>query len=293
MKTKLLFIFLILGSTITIFAKKHPVVVIITAGQSNTDGRVSNQELPQYIKQNGYKHCLWSYGSDTISGKGRFERFWPRVAKPDNTQRWGYDAIVYYLIDQQVKRDFYVVKESLGGTAIDTACVSTSSMYWNASPQYLASTAAADKGGKSLLKAFTENIGACIDNELSKHKEGFQIKAFLWHQGESDKNMSAHYYDNLKAMLAYVRSYLVQKTGDKRYRQLPFICATYSLKSRQRSPQVVQALQRLRTEDPNFYVVEASDLTIQEDRLHFDAQGAETLGRRYFKQLIQVLGTIK
>ena len=274
-------------------AKKKPVAVIITAGQSNTDGRVSNDELPDYIKERGYRHCWWSYGSDTISGNGRFERFWPRVAKPDNTRRWGYDAVVYYLIDQKAKRDFYVIKESLGGTAIDTACVSTSRMYWSASPAYLASTAAADKGGKSLLKAFTENIGACIDNELYQQKGGFEIKAFLWHQGESDKKMAAHYYDNLKAVVAYVRAYLVEKTGEERYAHLPFICGTYSLKSRDRSEQVVEALHRLAEEDSDFHVVDIEDATIQRDRLHFDAKGAELLGQRVYERLTKVVGKIR
>lgn len=274
-------------------AQRKPVSVIITAGQSNTDGRVSNADLPEYIRKNGYKHCLWSYGSDTISGGGRFEPFWPRVAKPDNTERWGYDAIVYYLIDKKIKRDFYVIKESLGGTAIDTACSSTSGMYWSASPEFLASTSASDKGGKSLLKAFTENIGACIDNVLSRHKHGFEIKAFLWHQGESDKKMAEHYYDNLKALLSYVRSYLVEKTGDQRYASLPFICGTYSKSSRDRDERVVRALYRLEQEDPNFYVVDASDATIQRDRLHFDAQGAELLGRRVYEKLCQVVGKIR
>ena len=285
--------FLFLCFCLGTYAQKKPVSVIITAGQSNTDGRVSNNDLPDYIKKNGYRHCLWSYGSDTISGSGHFERFWPRVAKPDNKERWGFDAIVYYLIDQHVKRDFYVIKESLGGTAIDTACVSTSGMYWNASPDYLAANAATDKGGKSLLKAFTENIGACIDNELSRHKGGFEIKAFLWHQGESDKKMAVHYYDNLKAVVAYVRNYLVEKTGDRRYAHLPFICGTFSNQSRDRSEEIVRALYRLAEEDPNFHVVDASDLTIQRDLLHFDAQGAELLGIRVYKCLVQAAGKIR
>ena len=274
-------------------AKKRPVPVIIVAGQSNTDGRVNNNDLPDYIKQQGYRHCWWSYGSDTISGGGRFERYWPRVAKPDNTERWGYDAVVYYLIDHQIKRNFYVIKESLGGTAIDTACTSTSGMYWSASPEFLASTAAADKGGKSLLKAFTENIGACIESELSHLKEGYEVKAFLWHQGESDKKMAGHYYDNLKAVVAYVRNYLVEKTGNERYARLPFICGTYSLKSRDRSEQVVKALYRLAEEDSNFHVVEIADATIQHDRLHFDSKGAELLGQRVYKCLMDVTGGIK
>lgn len=32
-------------------AKKQPAVVILTAGQSNTDGRVMNTELPAEIQQ--------------------------------------------------------------------------------------------------------------------------------------------------------------------------------------------------------------------------------------------------
>ena len=285
----ILFICLGMGAN----AQRKPVNVIIVAGQSNTDGRVSNDDLPDYIKRHGYKHCWWSYGSDTISGGGHFERFWPRVARHDNTERWGYDAVVYYLMDRHAKRDFYVIKESLGGTAIDTACVSNNGMYWNATPDFLASTAAADKGGKSLLKTFTENIGACIDNELSHLKGGFKIRAFLWHQGESDKKMAAHYHDNLKAVVAYVRSYLVEKTGDRYYANLPFICGTFSEKSRDRSEEIVQAMYRLEREDPNFHVVDASDATIQADRLHFDAQGAELLGRRFYEKMTDVIGIIK
>jgi len=293
MRIRSVIILLLLIICTGVSAKKRPIPVIIIAGQSNTDGRVSNDELPDYIKQQGYRHCWWSYGSDTISGGGRFERFWPRVAKPDNTQRWGYDAVVYYLIDQHINRNFYVIKESLGGTAIDTACASTSGMYWSASPGFLASTDAADKGGKSLLKAFTENIGACIDNELSHLKEGYEVKAFLWHQGESDKKMAAHYYENLKAVLAYVRDYLVKKTGDERYASLPFVCGTYSLKSRDRSEQVVDALHRLADEDAHFHVVDIEDATVQPDRLHFDRTGAELLGHRIYKRLTEITGRIR
>ena len=274
--------------TLHSYAEAGPATVILTAGQSNTDGRVSNDSLPHYILRDGYRHCRWSYGSDTISGGGRFENYWPRVSKPGRTAQWGYDAIVYHLLDKQACRDFYVIKESLGGTAIDTACTSTSGMYWSAHPAWLAHTAAADKGGHSLLKAFTENIGACIDNELSRLPGGYDIKVLLWHQGESDKAMASHYYDNLKAVVAYVRTYLVGKTGDTRYARLPVICGTYSLHSRDRRKEVVEALLQLAEEDPDFYVVDASDLTIQRDRLHFDRRGAETLGHRVYDKLVEI-----
>lgn len=93
--------------------------------------------------------------------------------------------------------------------------------------------AASDKEGKSLLKAFTDNIGACIDNKLSKQKGGYEIKAFIWHQGESDRSFGSEYYKNLKDVIEYVRQYLVKKTGNKKYAQLPAILGGFSHKSRQ------------------------------------------------------------
>lgn len=51
--------------------------------------------------------------------------------------------------------------------------------------------------------------------------------------------------------------------------------------------------ERLEREDPNFHVVDASDATIQADRLHFDAQGAELQGRRFYKKMTEAGGKIK
>lgn len=131
-----------------------------------------------------YRHCYWSYGSGAHSGEGKFELFWPRIYNKNKPGRWAYDAVTYYWLEQSWGSDFYVIKESLGGTAIDPRTSSTNQMYWSASSDYLASTAASDKGGKSLLKAFVDNIGACIDKELAHHKGGYDIKAFIWHQGD-------------------------------------------------------------------------------------------------------------
>ena len=37
----------------------------------------------------------------------------------------------------------------------------------------------------------------------------------------------------------------------------------------------------------------ASEVALQPDRLHFDAQGAELLGRRVYERLVQVVGKIR
>lgn len=265
--------------------KKSPVPVYIVAGQSNTDGRVLNEYLPDYIKENKYQHCYWSYGSGGHSGEGRFELFWPRIVNQNKPGRWTYDAVVYYWLEQSLGCDFYVIKESLGGTSIDTSVRSNQNMYWSASPEYLASTTASDKGGKSLLKAFTENIGACIDNVLSRQKDDYEIKAFLWHQGESDRQVSRLYYDNLKAVVAYVRNYLVEKTGDKRYAHLPVIVGSIVHEGRGYASGLEEAQMRLQREDKDFHLVDVHDAGLQGDNIHFNPAGAELLGRKMYNQL--------
>ena len=186
---KKVFLFAMLLGSLTVFGKakdKQPATVIITAGQSNTDGRVLNTQLPDYIQQH-------SAGKLQTDG---FETFWPRMVHPKRPGRWAYDAVTYYWLEQALGRDFYVIKWSLGGTAIDTGCSSTSGKYWSADPDWLAANRSTLTGGKSLLLSFTELIDTCIDNWLSKLPQGYEIKAFLWHQGESDRHQGKNYYEN-------------------------------------------------------------------------------------------------
>lgn len=267
-------------------ARHNPVPVYLVAGQSNTDGRVPNTDLPSYIRRDSYKHCFWSYGSGTTSGNGRFELFWPRIVNKNMPGRWAYDAVVYYWLEKSLKRDFYIVKESLGGTAVDLRATSTQKMYWSANPAFLDSTQAADKGGKSLLKAFTENIGACIDQQLSKCEGGYELKAFIWHQGESDKKTADSYYENMKAVIDYVRDYLVKKTGQKRYESLPVILGGISHHSRGYSEKIERAQNMLASNLKNVYFVPVPEASLRSDKLHFDAAGAELLGRKIYNQLV-------
>ena len=283
---KLLFL-LTLMISLSASAKKT-IPVFITAGQSNTDGRIGNELLPDYIQQNKYKHCYWCYNSGAHSMDGQFELFWPRIINKNKPGRWTYDAVTYYWLEQSLKEDFYVIKESLGGTAIDLSCGSNQKMYWCASPEYLDSVAASDKGGKSLLKALCENIDLAIDKSLSKMNGKYEFKAMLWHQGESDRHASRKYYDNLKAVIAYVRQHLVEKTGDKRYANLPIILGGISHKSRGWSQGVEDAQKRLQAEDKNIHLVEVPNTEMQKDNIHFNAAGGEILGRKVYNKLVEL-----
>ena len=261
--------------------KCMPVPVILTAGQSNADGRVPLADLPEELKS--YKYCLWSYGSgDFETATGEFTPYSPRVAKPKIEQSWGFDAVVYKRLEQLWQRPFYVIKHTDGGTAIDPSCkASTHGLYWSADPAFLDSTTSASHGGRSLLKAFERQIDDCLPN-LPKN---YDIKCLIWHQGESDQKAADRYYDNLKAVVLHIRQHLVDVTGKKKYHSLPVICGTFSKDSRQRSQQVVDALYRLSGEDQNFHVVDASDLTLLRDRLHFNTDGAKTLGLRVYETM--------
>jgi lysophospholipase L1-like esterase len=79
----------------------------------------------------------------------------------------------------------------------------------------------------------------------------------------------------------------VEKTGKRKYAKLPVVCGTFSKDSRQGCQQVADALYRLSCEDKNFYVVEASDLPLLSDHLHFNARGAQILGQRVFETLVK------
>ena len=88
-----LVLFLLLCS-ICGWTQSEKVPVILTAGQSNADGRVPLSELPEEMRS--YQYCLWSYGSgDFETATGEFSPYSPRVAKPGIEQSWGFDAVVY------------------------------------------------------------------------------------------------------------------------------------------------------------------------------------------------------
>ncbi len=255
--------------------KPRPVNVILTAGQSNADGRVPLSEFPADIK---YQFCYWSYGSgDFERASGDFSLFSPRSAKPKVENSWGFDAVLYHLLEQKWKKPFYVIKQAVGGTAIDRSCKgSTNGLYWSADTNFL-------DNDKSLLKAFSEQIQRCLS-----HLPEYDIKALIWHQGESDKKADTKYYDNLENVISFIRNELVRLTGNKKYKNLPVICATFSKDSRQASPLVVEALKNMEKNDRNFHVIDASDLPLLNDKLHFNAQGAKTLGYRFYEKMDQL-----
>ena len=267
-----------------------PRKVFLMAGQSNADGRPAIGTMPQYIQdyvnKGGSRFCYWSYANGTEASWNMFGgKVMPYMPYTDNntTSRCGFDGIVYHLIEEALHERFYVIKESRGGTAIDTRCSSSGDLWWCAAPEWLST--ASPRSGHSLALEFTENIGLIIDNVLSQLQEGYQIQCIMWHQGESDRTYATSYHDNLQQLVAYLRSFLVEKTGNQRYATLPFIAGTVNRSSTQYNAQVEQAVLRLAEEDPDFHVVDMSDCKLGSDNLHFDAAGCTDAAQRMFNKL--------
>lgn len=309
MKTKMLQVMLLtmlMSLTVaTTMADKK--AVFLTGGQSNTDGRLYAATLPTYL-QSANTNALVSYHAPYSEGRlGVFYPYFPTSDGTGQPGRWAYDAVTYYYIGQALNEPFYVAKTSYGGTSIDPSISNSPSSHsnawligygagyhWSADPTFLAATAKAGTtfvkdavtyDGQSMLLSWMANVDAAID-AITAAGNTPDIKAIIWHQGESDKNAAGSYYNNLKAMVAYVRQHLVTKTGDNAYATLPFFCGTIPRASSLYNSTVEKAFFDIEKEDANFHVIDLRDLTMLSDTKHFDAPSAELFGKRLYNSLI-------
>ena len=265
---------------VTLSAQK-PAAVYITAGQSNADGREYVNKLPYYLR-GGYKYL--NYTNVTSSSDGTFGEM-----KFD--KRFAFCDITNYFIEQALQTDFYAIKCAYGGTAIDTAATYSHLPVWCADEEWI-SRNNAYRGdintGKSLTKALTEGFGDCVDVTLSKLPQGYDVKAIMWHQGESDRSKAGHYYENFKDMITYMRNAVYAKTGKEKDKTLPFIFGTVSHNSKQYSKGVEEAQLKVAAELPNVYDIDMSDAGLRSDALHFDSAWTEYLGKQMYNKLVEL-----
>jgi hypothetical protein len=75
-----------------------------------------------------------------------------------------------------------------------------------------------------------------------------------------------------------------EKTGED-YSRLPFIFGTVARKNKQYGSEVEEAMKRLAKEDKNTYLIDMSDAELMGDRLHFNQNSAEYLGKQMYEQI--------
>ena len=239
---------------------------IIAAGQSNIDGRNSYSDLPSgFVNPNDKVH----FCNNT---NGIFTDF--QITDGGQGNDWSFDAIVYDLLtkaDYGNQSEIYVMKKSMGGTSIDKD--GATDYHWTADYEYL------DSQSYSLLRTFE----AIIRKAEELQGSNFEIKAFLWHQGEGDADNLAvanRYYDNLKNMLAYVRGIV----GNPR---LDFFCGSISNNNHSNPYKDIinAAYFKLASEDPYFHLVDMSNAVL-EDNWHFNYQWSIYFGQKVYDLMI-------
>ena len=220
---------------------------------------------------------------------------------------WAYDAELYYLLGNALGKTFYVAKTSYGGTSIRPNVSNSPSTHpnnwlagygggyhWSADEEFLAATVSAGRtfekdnktyDGQSLLKSWIENIDAAINALIADNKTP-DVKAIIWHQGESDKN-NGLYASDLTAVDTYVREHLAEKLNDDKYLTLPFFCGNIPRKSSLFTVNLDKNFATIEeTADNNMHVVDIYDLTMKSDNKHFDAASAVVFGKRLFNRMI-------
>lgn len=256
--------------------------VFLYAGQSNADGRVYNSELPSYLGH-GYEYLHFTNVTSSSDGKFGNRTF------ENKKERWAFCDVTNYFIEQALKTDFYAIKCTYGGTAIDTAATYAHLPVWCADASWISRNNAYRGNineGKSLTKSLTEGFADCADVTLSKLNQGYDVKAIMWHQGESDRSKAGNYYKNFKDLINYMRNAVYQITGKDEDKSLPFIFGTISHNSKQYSKAVEEAQKQVAEELANVYYIDMSDAGLRSDALHFDSAWTEYLGKKMYNMLV-------
>jgi hypothetical protein len=113
--------------------------------------------------------------------------------------------------------------------------------------------------------------------------ESGELKGILWHQGESDSNdkNAALYAERLADLIARLRK-------DLGAADVPFVVGGLSdpLVAKNEQAKIVdQALRDLSKQVPNTAYASAAGLKLMADNVHFDAEAARELGRRFARAM--------
>lgn len=240
-------------------ADPEPVEVVLLAGQSNMFGNVPIAALPPEFKNPPANITLIFHGKPSPIGGGK--TFGPEV------------SFAATVAASRPKSNVLLVKRAMGGTSL-----AGWAPQWD--PARLASKY--DTAAGPLYRTLLEEFAAAVKDRPHR------LTAILWMQGESDTRYPAlgpNYFENFKTLITSFRR-------DLKAPDLPFFFGRVNMpadaleddKKTIKFPYIAHvraAQERAAREIPGVYLIETDDLGKQSDRIHYDAPGQITLGRRF------------
>jgi hypothetical protein len=115
-------------------------------------------------------------------------------------------------------------------------------------------------------------------------KQYGQVKAILWHQGESDANVKgiSHYKERLSALFERFKDIIGNEN-------LPILIG--ELGSFSKDPEnwlsINREVQNYCATNPNTVIISTADLKDKGDKIHFNSEGQRILGQRFANAYIQ------
>lgn len=249
----------ILAVSATSSFAQAPVQVVLLAGQSNMAGNVPIAALPPEFKHPPASVRMVFHGKPTQIAGG--STFGPEV------------AFAATVAAARPSDEFLFIKRAMGGTSLAG---------W--APKWDKSRLASkyDTAAGPLYRKLLDEYAAEVKGRPAR------LTGVLWMQGESDTRYPAlgpHYFENFKALIAAFRR-------DLNAPALPFFFGRVNMPADEPSDdkkslkfpyiqQVRAAQERAAREIPGVYLIETDDLGKQADRIHYDAAGQISLGRRF------------
>lgn len=241
--------------------------VIIMFGQSNKDGRVPIASGPEWIRGGTVPGVsVWNGSgitSFTLSDVGPTGNGSSWV-QPESINKFSFGEIAAKQIAETME-NVVVCQVTSGGSPM--APVSYARGSW--CPDY----EEIPEGTPHLLEALIDRIQG-LQDYCAANNVTLNIRAAIWHQGESDSRYTGAdtaYLGRLTDLVAAIRT----QVGDP---NLPFIYGTVPATSLWYSSVVRQAHLDFAASDAHSYCRDNDDLTFLADGLHFDAASCETFG---------------
>ena len=245
---------------------------LLVAGQSNTDGRAAQADAPTWLSSNNNQlDNMLVYNK--VSGVFEPFRLGFNTGAENNTDtRFAYDLFVAKNIIDEYGLPIYIIKCSLGGTSIDKL-VTTSPGHWDPFYEDFASNK------RKMLDEFSQRFFNAVSFASSAELE-FQIKACLWHQGESDNNVTAaanNYQNNFSNVITYIRGLAGNPV-------LPFIFGNIPDASTSYNATIRTAQETVAAADVNTHLIDIADLSLF-DGVHLNAANQLIFANRIFSVL--------